>query len=166
MCPLITWIEGGDMFASHFHVRVNPVNAVGIMGGGLALAFKKRYPSMFKEYKSLCDKGAYSGGSPSIHQVHDGFVVNLVTKTSPRYRSEMWLIDNGLDDLGHLCQQAVERIRESDPGFKPSDLKVAVPKLGCGLGLLKWEDVRRSIMAALEDLPYDITVFGPASGPG
>lgn len=158
---LITFEPGGDMFASSFHVRVNPVNAVGIMGGGLALEFKKRYPAMFRDYKKLCDTGTYSAGVPSIHEVAEGeFVINLVTKTKPQYRSEMWLIENGLDGMDNLLEEACARIREKNPHFRDSDLKVAVPKLGCGLGLLNWSSVRRTIVDAIGDLPYDFYVFG------
>lgn len=149
------------MFDKHYHVRVNPVNSVGIMGGGLALEFKKRYPAMFRDYKKVCQNGTYSAGIPSIHEVGDGqFVLNLVTKSKPQFRSEMWLIENGLEGMDVLLEQATERIRESDPSFTKSKLKVAVPKLGCGLGLLQWPVVRRAILEHLGDLSYDFYVFG------
>lgn len=44
----------GDLFESKAQVLVNPVNLNGVMGKGLALEFKKRYPEMFKQYRELC----------------------------------------------------------------------------------------------------------------
>ncbi len=34
----------GDIFAQPVEAIVNPVNCVGVMGRGLALQFKRRYP--------------------------------------------------------------------------------------------------------------------------
>ena len=34
----------GEHFDSHAQVLVNPINCVGVMGKGLALEFKRRYP--------------------------------------------------------------------------------------------------------------------------
>ena len=44
----------GDIFESQAKVLVNPVNCVGIMGAGLALQFKRRYPEEFNTYKIVC----------------------------------------------------------------------------------------------------------------
>lgn len=49
---MIEYIEG-DIFSSPAQVIVNPVNTVGVMGKGLALAFKQRYPEMFAHLKPL-----------------------------------------------------------------------------------------------------------------
>ena len=45
----------GDMFQSNAQTLVNTVNCVGVMGKGVALEFKKRYPEMFKDYIRRCD---------------------------------------------------------------------------------------------------------------
>ena len=52
----------GDMFARPVDIRVNTVNCVGVMGAGVALAFKRRYPEMFKEYQILCNDGLIQTG--------------------------------------------------------------------------------------------------------
>jgi hypothetical protein len=40
-------IVKGDIFASGCQALVNPVNCVGVMGKGLVLQFKQRWPAMF-----------------------------------------------------------------------------------------------------------------------
>lgn len=149
------------MFKGNHHILVNAVNAVGIMGGGLALEFKNRFPKMYDEYKKFCDGGLYSGGSATLHHVAEElWVVNIVTKIKPQWRSELWLIENGLDDLIEMMRRVTEYMQSKDKTFKPSDLKVGIPKLGCGLGLMDWKVVRRSMVSILDDEPFDITVYG------
>ena len=46
-------IQKGDIFDSKMEVLVNPVNCVGVMGKGLALEFKNRYPIMYQKYLKL-----------------------------------------------------------------------------------------------------------------
>ena len=45
----------GNVLDSPAQTIVNTVNCVGVMGKGVALAFKKRYPDMFKDYVARCE---------------------------------------------------------------------------------------------------------------
>ena len=49
MSELIEYVSG-DFFEYDADIRINTVNCVGVMGAGVALEFKNRYPEMFKEY--------------------------------------------------------------------------------------------------------------------
>ena len=40
----------GNLFESKAEALVNPVNCVGVMGKGLALEFRRRFPGMFEDY--------------------------------------------------------------------------------------------------------------------
>ncbi len=55
----------GNLFESQAEALVNTVNTVGIMGKGIALQFKKLFPSNHKIYKELCDKGDFEIGKGS-----------------------------------------------------------------------------------------------------
>ena len=62
----------GNIFKSYKQVIVNTVNCVGVMGKGIALECKLRYPEMFKAYKKYCDQkkllpGTLSCGKVQIH---------------------------------------------------------------------------------------------------
>lgn len=46
----------GDLLQADTQALVNPVNCVGVMGKGLALQFKKKYPGMHAQYRSACGK--------------------------------------------------------------------------------------------------------------
>ncbi len=52
----------GDIFTSTAEAYVNPVNCVGVMGKGLALEFKKRFPEMLSCYQKWCKEGKIKAG--------------------------------------------------------------------------------------------------------
>ena len=43
----------GDLLESPAQTLVNTVNCVGVMGKGIALEFKKKFPEMYKDYVKL-----------------------------------------------------------------------------------------------------------------
>lgn len=139
----------GDIFASDADAIVNAVNCVGVMGKGLALQFKKRFPENFKVYKSACDEQALRPGSVLVHEhsktVKTRFAINFPTKDHWKQPSKIEYIDSGLESLVH----EIERYKISS---------IAIPALGCGLGGLDWGNVRPRIVEALSPI-IGLTVF-------
>jgi O-acetyl-ADP-ribose deacetylase (regulator of RNase III) len=134
----------GDLFAQNVDAIVNPVNCVGVMGAGLALSFKTRFPSMFESYQSICKNGGLVPGTVHLSDVSiDGakrLVINLPTKLHWRDPSTVALVEAG---LSALVDVAHERGLQS----------IAMPALGCGLGGLKLCDVMPFMRGAAERLP-------------
>jgi O-acetyl-ADP-ribose deacetylase (regulator of RNase III) len=56
---MITYVDA-NLFTSPAQTLVNTVNTVGVMGKGIAKAFKTVYPDMFEEYASLCRRGEFT----------------------------------------------------------------------------------------------------------
>ena len=140
----------GDMFATPAQVRVNTVNCKGVMGAGVALAFKKRYPEMFKDYQKACEAGAVRPGTLHVWRNLTGeWVINFPTKRHWRNPSRYEDILAGLDALRSY-------LKEQGP------ISVALPALGCGHGGLDWNRVSAMIKEKLEDLDAHIFVFEPA----
>ena len=52
----------GDLFEDGAQALVNPVNCAGVMGRGLALEFKRRFPDNFAEYSRDCRAGKVKPG--------------------------------------------------------------------------------------------------------
>ena len=50
-------VRVGDMFTSEAQTLVNTVNTEGVMGKGIALEFRKRFPDMFDDYLLRCQRG-------------------------------------------------------------------------------------------------------------
>ena len=59
---------------------VNPVNCVGVMGKGLALEFKLRYPAMYTCCRMACLEQELKPGGLLVWRSCMGWVVSLATK--------------------------------------------------------------------------------------
>jgi O-acetyl-ADP-ribose deacetylase (regulator of RNase III) len=139
----------GDMFALPVDVRVNTVNCKGVMGTGVALAFKRRYPDMYKDYQRACEAGSVRPGSLHVWKNLTGdWVINFPTKRDWRDPSRYEDISAGLNALRSYLQ-------------KEGAVSVALPALGCGHGGLDWDRVSTMIKETLGDLSARIYVFEP-----
>lgn len=123
------------------------------MGKGVALQFRRAYPSMFDEYARASRAGEVELGCmhvwPTGMLSGPRYVINFPTKSHWRARSRLGDIERGLDDL-------VRVIRDLDVA------SVAIPPLGCGNGGLDWKDVEPRIRAALSQVPdVDAIVYPP-----
>lgn len=149
---MIRYIEG-DIFQSPAQVLVNTVNTVGVMGKGIALEFKKRYPDMFAAYKVICDKRRLKTGSLMLCYEPDHWILLFPTKEHWRNPSRMDYIEAGLSKF---------RRTYAEKGIT----SVAFPRLGCGNGELNWNDVRPVMEKYLRDLPIDVYIYlGTGSDP-
>ena len=115
------------------------------MGQGLAQAFRKKYPSMFKAYKELCDKNQFSIGQLWIWRGANQWVLNFPTKKHWRYPSKLEYIESGL--VKFVANYESRGVRE-----------ISFPRLGCGNGGLNWDDVRPLMEKYLGDLPIPIYI--------
>ena len=142
-------IVTGDLLASSHQTIVNTVNTVGVMGKGIALSFKKRYPAMFEDYVQRCERGEVKLGQPYVVPVADHLVVNFPTKGHWRSVSKLADIVAGLEYLeAHYREWGITSI--------------AVPPLGCGNGQLEWEVVGPTLVRHLARLDIPVELYAPA----
>jgi len=143
----------GDLFASEAQTLVNTVNCVGIMGKGVALEFKKRFPRMARDYADRCAREAVRLGEPYLYADDTGVrIVNFPTKGHWRSPSLLADIERGLDHLvAHMAEWGVTSL--------------ALPPLGCGNGGLAWAEVGPLIYAKLHGLLIDVEVYAPYGTP-
>jgi O-acetyl-ADP-ribose deacetylase (regulator of RNase III) len=143
-------IHTGDLFRSGGHTLVNAVNCYGVMGAGLALQFKQRYPGMFARYKVLCRNGTITPGSIMFDDGDGQHIANFATKDHWNMPSRLEWIDDGLKTLArHLDEEGV-----------PS---VAVPPLGCGYGGLDLRDVFPLMIRHLKWTRGRVMLYVPVS---
>lgn len=119
----------GNIFDFEGQTIVNPVNCVGVMGAGLALQFKVRYPDMFPLYKKYCDEGLLVPGNLWIWKGVDKWVLNFPTKDHWKNPSNYEFIKSGLDKFRNTYK---------DQGIE----SIAFPLLGAGLGHLVKDDIK------------------------
>ncbi len=87
----------GDLFDSEAQTLVNAVNCAGVMGKGIALAFKRQFPEMFAEYSERCKDGLVRLGEPYLYRGESfPWVLNFPTKSHWRSVSKLEDIVAGL----------------------------------------------------------------------
>ena len=138
----------GDLLKSNMHALINTVNTVGVMGKGVALAFKKRYPEMYQDYVERCERGEVRLGEPYVYRAGDHLIVNFPTKEHWRSVSRLQDIVAGLDYL--------------ERHYKEWQIKsLAVPPLGCGNGQLEWRVVGPILLRHLQRLDIPVELYAP-----
>lgn len=139
----------GNIFESKASTLVNTVNCVGVMGKGVALEFKKRYPQMFKEYAEKCRNHELNAGCPYYYcDLTGASVINFPTKEHWRSPSKLSYITDGLNWFVDNYQNL-------------GITSVAFPPLGCGNGGLPWEIVGPLMYQKLKNLPIYIEIYAP-----
>lgn len=131
----------GDIWKAAAEVVVIPVNAVGVMGAGLALAAKTEYPEFYRAYKAACmawEIEPVTGCSmPPWPTGCYQWLYAFPTKHDWRRPSRLSFVSAGLVEMARAVGQ-----------LGPVVKAVAIPALGCGLGGLPWREVRFLIESA------------------
>lgn len=132
----------GSIFDSNAEAIVNAVNCVGVMGAGLAKAFKDKFPHMNEQYELKCKLGILRPGVMDLYVVNSDpkYVINFPTKDDWRDPSELVYINTGKYAL-------MNTVREWQIN------SVAIPALGCGLGGLSWGVVKPMLVRMNEFFP-------------
>jgi O-acetyl-ADP-ribose deacetylase (regulator of RNase III) len=146
---MIIYAEGTQsIFHASTRAIVNPVNCKGVMGKGLALEFKRRFPESFRAYSSACKKGELWPGKMLITHEQPLSIIHFPTKADWRDKSELHYISSGLQALiATLDEHSIE--------------SVAIPALGCGQGGLQWLLVKWHIDTAFSQRDDIIAVVYP-----
>ena len=142
-----------NIFQSTAQSLVNPVNCVGVMGAGLAKKFKEFYPEMFEYYVKQCRNGSVRPGvivAWALDTYNDEipmhYIFNVPTKMHWKDPSKMSFVKMGITAL-------IRTMQEHDVH------SVAIPALGCGLGGLKWDEVKDEIIKQFTNKAPDKMVF-------
>ena len=145
-----------DIFNSNAQVIINPVNCVGAMGKGLALAFKKKFPSINVAYQRDCALGIYKPGSCHLYYAGNGlWVANIASKDHWKNPSKKEWVVEGIKNLVKELHA-----RESFSANGNHFHSIAVPRIGCGLGGLNWREIRSLVIRELQGQPYDVWLDG------
>lgn len=137
-----------DIFRSPAETLVVPVNRVGVMGNGLALAYKQRWPGLFGPYAKHCrhwDCRLY------MAVFSDKSLLCFATKNHFHDPSKIEYIEEGLDEF-------IAKYKNYGINY------IAFPALGCGKGQLSWPkvlDVMMKKFKTIEDPDLTIMIYPP-----
>jgi O-acetyl-ADP-ribose deacetylase (regulator of RNase III) len=139
-------LEACHLFDSPAQTLVTPVNTTGVMDRGLALAFRRSFPSaMYAAYSRVCHTGSLRVGSLYLWRGTAPSVLFFPTHNDWRDAARLDYVEAGL-------RAFVDAYREL------GITSAAFPLLGCGDGGLDPEDVRRLLTAYLDPLPITTTL--------
>ena len=142
-----------DILQSKAQTLINTVNCVGIMGKGIALEFKNRFPDMFKDYVKHCERKAVKPGVPYLYKaLFPPQIINFPTKDHWKSVSRIADIELGMEYL-------LDRYK--DWGVT----SLAIPPLGCGNGQLEWKAVGPLIYRYASQMDIPIELYAPYGTP-
>jgi O-acetyl-ADP-ribose deacetylase (regulator of RNase III) len=161
----ITFVPKGDIFTGEgcggeLDIILNPVNCEGIMCGGLARAFAKRFPKMEQEYINLCNKDGLEPGLIHVwkedksYYLYDEwyydiqYILNFPTKDLVMYDSDADYVRDGL--MAMLNILPILKMTHPDESRHHHKLWVGIPALGCGLGGLPWYQIKNMLKHYLD----------------
>ncbi|CAM4259217.1 macro domain-containing protein [Shewanella livingstonensis] len=148
-------VEGDLLQQQDVDAIVNTVNCVGVMGKGIALQFKKKWPANFKAYAAACKADEVKLGQMFTFELGamalPKFIINFPTKGHWRNASRLQDIESGLKDLAKQIQ--LHNIRS-----------IAIPPLGCGNGGLDWAEVNPLVIQYLSAIELlEVRLFEPTA---
>lgn len=140
-----------NIFSTRCQVIVNTVNCEGVMGAGLALEFRLRYPAMYAKYAELCAAGGIRPGLLWLYRAADRLILNFPTKDRWRLPSRPEYLHAGL--------------RKFTATYRERGIRsIAFPILGADKGGID-KSVSLAIMQEhlepLRDIDVDIYEYAP-----
>jgi len=140
----------GNLFNSKSQTLVNTINTVGVMGAGIALEFRLRYPEMYRRYKELCKKKQIQIGKLWIYKATDRYILNFPTK-------EHWKDDSKIEYLEKGLEKFVNTYKEK------GIISIAFPILGSDRGNMPPEISLNIMLKYLSkcDIPIEIYKYDP-----
>ena len=142
-------IVTGDLLNAPERIIAHVVNCMGVMGGGVALQIRKKYPEVYTEYKEFCDNKRPDGGKEDnrmytmlgvadfVETRDHTFVYNLFAQFNYGTEKRQLDYDALTECLNDMCQQI-----NTYANFRDVEKKVAIPyMIGCGLAGGDWSKV-------------------------
>lgn len=131
--PMPVEYRTGDLFAQHLPALAHGCNCAGVMGAGIAAQFRRRWPGMYEQYRGLCHTNVLRPGGIMPYWAADGTLVyNLATQDRPGRHATLTAVRAALTAMvEHAEDHYVDRI--------------GLPRLGAGIGGLRWPDVAAAI---------------------
>lgn len=139
--------EKGDIFnTKDLRTFAHGCDCAGQMDAGVAVAFKKKWPAMYDEYRGLCQAGKFRLGD--VFTWSDGVdtVYNLGIQEQPLQKATIPALTKSLTTMTELAQKAgIER--------------VGLPRIAAGQGGLDWPRVKKILSEVGRETTVTLVVF-------
>lgn len=143
----------GDILLSSAKAIAHGVSPNDDFHQGLALQLRERMPALYKDFRHFCQTRHPKSGEQWTWMSSDGvYIVNLFTQEgayehgSTPGRASLSNVNHALHALRVLAQ-------------KEQFASIALPRLGCGVGGLSWDDVKPLVEKQLGDLGIPVYIY-------
>lgn len=139
----------GSLFDSDAGAIGHGVNVAGVMGAGIAVHFRRRWPSMYQEYRSRCHSNLLRPGGVYAATGFAGTPArfNIASQDRPGRHARLDWLASGVEKSVAVA-------------LEMGDIDtLALPRIGCGIGGLDWIDVRAVLERIAAASPLDIEVW-------
>ena len=146
-------IVAGNIFDCTEDIICHQTNCQGVMGHGIALQVKNRYPVVFEAYTDLCkhwagDKEDLLGRTLIVDTKTDKYIANIF----------------GQINYGEGLQTDYERLKKGlivvRDYAEENNLSVAIPyKIGCGLANGDWNIVYQDIVDVFKNSSVPCKIY-------
>lgn len=133
----------GDLLAADEIAIAHGCNTQGMMGAGVARLIRDMHPDVYAEYKTACASYQFKIGTaqavwadPALSGGVDRIVYNLGTQRLPGANATLWGV---FLSFANMAEDA--RVRGIEA--------IGIPRIGCGIGGLRWTAVEPVIVAAI-----------------
>lgn len=150
-------VQVGDMLAVKNGILVHGCNCQSVMGSGIALLIRKKWPGVFQDYFQRANSSGLHLGDVIFSNVTEEAKANSSTLIiASALTQENFGRDKNVRYVDYDAITACfSRIRYQAEHLK---LPVHIPLIGCGLANGKWEEVGPRIEAAIGP-DVDVTLW-------
>lgn len=141
----------GNIFNTKTMAIVNTVNCVGVMGKGIALDFRLRFPEMFIEYQKICFQHLLKPGQILPYKKSTPIILNFAIKDD-------WKDPSKEEWIEETLQKFVENYK------RLGVTSIAFPWMGAMNGGIPIETIKfltRKYLSKLEDIDIEVYDFDP-----
>lgn len=135
----------GSVIQATEEVIAHGCNCQNVMGAGVAKAIRAEYPEAFTVDKRAYFAKTNEPGSFSFVYARGKFIFNLYTQKQPGPNANL-----------HYIEKAIAGLEKKLPNVTKLN-QVAIPRIGCGIGGLDWNDVSQILeKSTINFVVYDI----------
>jgi O-acetyl-ADP-ribose deacetylase (regulator of RNase III) len=142
-----TRFVAGDLFCTNgLGALAHGCNCAGAMNKGIAAEFRRRFPTMYSEYKRRCTEQRFRLGDVFQWDAPDRVIFNLGTQQSWKTKADLKAIETAVREMIGIAKTA---------GIG----KIGLPRIGAGLGGLPWEGIRSLLSKLGQETDVELVVF-------
>lgn len=150
---MIIEVRQGDIFkaleAGEFNVLAHGANCLNTMGAGIARLVSMKCPAMYEADRLASRYGTNTPGWFSCANIGEEILgVNLYTQLMPGPNARLSYIRYSVGALVDFLGSV-----DGEEALKDKPPVIGIPKIGCGIGGLVWEDVKEVIEEASGGIP-------------